>query len=64
MTVKKINDWAIPYVRNFRTYIDIGAHNGDTCINFVDKFKRVYAFEPNPETVIKIPDNIKTAPAK
>lgn len=62
MTVKKINDWAIPYVKNFRTYIDIGAHDGDTCIDFVDKFKRVYAFEPNPESILKIPDTIKKFP--
>tara|TARA_B100000035_G_scaffold293414_1_gene282837 strand:+ start:181 stop:702 length:522 start_codon:yes stop_codon:yes gene_type:complete len=62
MTVKRINDWAIPYVKNFRTYIDIGAHDGDTCIDFVDKFKRVYAFEPNPESILKIPDTIKKFP--
>ena len=62
MTVKKINDWAIPYVKNFRTYIDIGAHDGDTCIDFVDKFKRVYAFEPNPESILKIPNTIKKFP--
>ena len=62
MTVKRINDWAIPYVKNFRTYIDIGAHNGDTCVDFVNKFKRIYAFEPNPETIIKIPNTIKKFP--
>ena len=62
MTVKKINDWAIPYVKNFRTYIDIGAHDGDTCIDFVDNFKRVYAFEPNPESILKIPNTIKKFP--
>ena len=62
MTAKRINDWAIPYVKNFRTYIDIGAHDGDTCIDFVDKFKRVYAFEPNPESILKIPDTIKKFP--
>ena len=54
--------YAMPHVNNFRTYIDIGAHNGNTCIDFVDKFKRVYAFEPNPETVIQIPNTIKTFP--
>ena len=62
MTVQKINDWAIPYVKNFRTYIDIGAHNGDTCIDFVHKFKRVYAFEPNPESILSIPNTVKKFP--
>ena len=62
MTVQKINDWAIPYVKNFRTYIDIGAHDGDTCIDFVDKFKRVYAFEPNPESILRIPNTVKKFP--
>ena len=62
MTVQKINDWAIPYVKNFRTYIDIGAHDGDTCIDFVDKFKRIYAFEPNPESILRIPNTVKKFP--
>ena len=62
MTVKKINDWAMPYVKQFRTYIDIGAHDGDTCIEFVNTFQRVYAFEPNPESIQLIPDTIKKFP--
>lgn len=62
MSIKKINDWALPHVKQFRTYIDIGAHDGDTCIDFVDKFKRVYAFEPNPESIKDIPDTIKKFP--
>ncbi len=39
MSIKKINDWAMPYVKQFRTYIDIGAHDGDTCIDLVDTFQ-------------------------
>lgn len=59
MTVKRINDWAIPYVKNFRTYIDIGAHNGDTSIPFIGYFKHICAFEPNPQTNIHIPKPIE-----
>jgi FkbM family methyltransferase len=62
MSIKKINEWALPHVKQFRTYIDIGAHNGDTCTDFVDKFKRVYAFEPNPESIKDIPNTIKKFP--
>ena len=62
MSIKKINDWAMPYVKQFRTYIDIGAHDGDTCIDLVDTFQRVYAFEPNPESIKAIPDTIKKFP--
>lgn len=62
MSIKKINDWAMPHVKQFRTYIDIGAHDGDTCIDLVDTFQRVYAFEPNPESIKSIPDTIKKFP--
>ena len=62
MSERKINQWAFPKIKQFRTYIDVGAHNGDTSIPFVSKFKRVYAFEPNPETHILIPESIKTYP--
>jgi len=62
MSIKKINEWALPHVNQFRTYIDIGAHNGDTCIDLVDTFQRVYAFEPNPESIKDIPDTIKKFP--
>jgi len=62
MSIKKINEWALPHVKQFRTYIDIGAHNGDTCIDLVDTFQRVYAFEPNPESIKDIPDTIKKFP--
>lgn len=62
MSLKKINDWAMPYVKQFRTYIDVGAHDGDTCIDLVDKFTRVYAFEPNPDSILKIPDSVRKFP--
>jgi FkbM family methyltransferase len=50
MSERKIRDWAWPYIRNFRTYIDIGANDGDTSVNFINDFKKVIAFEPNPTT--------------
>ncbi len=62
MTVYKIDNWALPKVKQFRTYIDVGAHDGDTSIPYVNKFKRVYAFEPNPETNKLIPNTIRTFP--
>lgn len=62
MSVRKINEWAMPYVKNFRTYIDVGAHNGDTCLDYVNKFKRIYAFEPNPESIQLIPNTVKKFP--
>ena len=62
MSKYKIDQWALPKIKQFRTYIDIGAHDGDTSIPYIDMFKRIYAFEPNPQTNIKIPDTIKTYP--
>ena len=50
MSEYKINEWALPKLKQFRTYIDIGAGNGDKTLPYVEKFKRVYAFEPNPKT--------------
>jgi FkbM family methyltransferase len=50
MSERKIREWALPRIRNFRTYIDIGAHKGDTSFGFSKTFKKVIAFEPNPET--------------
>tara|TARA_B100001057_G_scaffold496228_2_gene597137 strand:+ start:770 stop:1243 length:474 start_codon:yes stop_codon:yes gene_type:complete len=60
----KINAWALPKIKQFRTYIDIGAHKGNTAIPYIEKFKRVYAFEPNPETNKFIPNSIKMFPYK
>jgi len=54
MSERKINDWALPYVKKFRTYIDIGAHNGDTSLPFVDTFKRIICFEPNPQSFAEL----------
>tara|TARA_B100000242_G_scaffold82601_1_gene54933 strand:+ start:1306 stop:1842 length:537 start_codon:yes stop_codon:yes gene_type:complete len=62
MSKSKIDQWALPKIKQFRTYIDVGAHDGDTSIPYIDMFKRIYAFEPNPQTYIKIPDTIKTYP--
>jgi len=50
MSERKIKEWALPYVKGFHTYIDIGAHNGDTSVPFLDTFNRVICFEPNPES--------------
>lgn len=59
MSIRKINEYAMPYVTNFHTYIDIGAHDGDTAVPMLGTFKRIYAFEPNPESVKSIPETIK-----
>lgn len=59
MSVRKIKEWAWPYIKNFRTYIDIGAFDGDTSAPFVNDFKRVIAFEPSPLTFPKIPDSVE-----
>jgi len=50
MSERKIKEWAWPYIKNFRTYIDIGASTGTTSIPFIDAFKNVYCFEPNPNS--------------
>ncbi len=50
MSERKIIDWAIPYVKNFRTYIDVGASIGNTSTPFVDMFEKIYCFEPNPNS--------------
>lgn len=50
MSEMKIRSYAWPHILNHRTYIDVGAHDGDTSVPFVDKFKRVIAFEPNPQS--------------
>lgn len=50
MSVYKIRNWAWPFIKNFRTYIDIGASDGDTSLDFLNDFKSIIAFEPNPES--------------
>lgn len=59
MSLKKINQWALPHIKSFRTYIDVGANNGDTAIPFLDTFKHLIAFEPNPNTFEQIPESIE-----
>ncbi len=50
MSERKIKEWAWPYIKNFRTYIDIGASTGTTAVPFVDTFEKIYCFEPNPNS--------------
>jgi len=59
MSVRKIKEWAWPFIKNFRTYIDVGALDGDTSVPFLNDFKKVIAFEPNPLTFKKIPETIE-----
>ena len=54
MSERKIREWALPHVKHRRTYIDIGACQGDTTNPFIKEFKRVVAFEPNPSVFDKI----------
>ena len=44
MSAKKIREWAWPYIKNFRTYIDVGALDGDTAKPFVNNFEKIIAF--------------------
>ena len=50
MSERKIKDCAWPYIKNFRTYIDIGASTGTTSSPFIDLFEKIYCFEPNPNS--------------
>ena len=59
MSATKIINWAMPHISNYRTYIDVGANNGDTVIPFIDKFKHIIAFEPNPNTFEQIPKSVE-----
>ena len=59
MSTLKIRQWAWPFIKKFRTYIDVGAFNGDTSAPFVNDFKRVIAFEPSPITFPHIPDTVE-----
>lgn len=54
MSQRKINEWALPHVKKFRTYIDIGASIGDTAWPYVTLFQQVIAFEPNPNSYAKL----------
>jgi len=57
MSEVKIDDWAMPKIKNFRTYIDIGASNGKTSFPYVNKFKRIICFEPNPKSFVELSSN-------
>ena len=59
MSARKIREWAWPYIKNFRTYIDVGALDGDTAKPFVNHFEKIIAFEPNPEVFKLIPESIE-----
>ena len=54
----------IPKVKQFRTFIDIGAGDGSKTLPYVEKFKRVYAFEPNPKMNKLIPNSMRMFPYK
>jgi FkbM family methyltransferase len=54
MSERKIREWAWPYIKQFRTYIDVGACQGDTTNPFINDFKTVIAFEPVPAAFQKI----------
>ena len=41
MSARKIREWAWPYIKNFRTYIDVGALDGDTAKPFVNNFEKI-----------------------
>jgi FkbM family methyltransferase len=56
MSELKIRKHAWPYIKNFRTYIDIGACQGDTTNPFIEEFQRVISFEPNVSVFDKISD--------
>tara|TARA_R110002074_G_scaffold274915_2_gene446520 strand:- start:2756 stop:3313 length:558 start_codon:yes stop_codon:yes gene_type:complete len=57
MSERKIRDWALPYVKQHRTYIDVGAHNGDTAKPFVNEFEKIICFEPNPISYLQLKQN-------
>ena len=59
MSERKINEWALPHVRKFETYIDIGADTGTTSVPFLEKFKKVIAFEPNPVSFQELSKNLQ-----
>jgi len=59
MSANKIINWALPYVKRKKGYIDIGANNGDTVIPFLNEFETIIAFEPNPNTYKDIPTTVE-----
>ena len=59
MSERKIKEWALPHVREFRTYVDIGADTGTTSTPFLEQFKKIIAFEPNPESFQELSKNLQ-----
>ena len=59
MSERKLTEWAWSYIKNFRTYVDIGASTGKTSVPFIDKFEKIYCFEPNPESFEILSQNKK-----
>jgi FkbM family methyltransferase len=57
MSERKLTEWAFPYIKSFRTYIDIGASTGKTSIPFIGKFEKIYCFEPNPRSFEELSKN-------
>ena len=57
MSEQKIIDWAMPKIKSFRTYIDIGASNGKTSFPFINKFEKIICFEPNPNSFKELNSN-------
>lgn len=57
MSERKIKEWAMPHVKQFRTYIDIGADTGTTSLPFLSKFEKIIAFEPNPVSFSELSAN-------
>jgi FkbM family methyltransferase len=54
MSIKKITRWAWPHIRQFRLYVDVGAHTGDTCVGLPAPFEETHAFEPNPSSFAQL----------
>ena len=57
MSETKIREWAFPYIKSFRTYIDIGASTGNTSVPFINTFEKIICFEPNPESFKKLSEH-------
>ena len=62
MSENCIRQWPFK-VKNFRTYIVIGARSGEILYHLYRLFKR-YAFEPNPKLNLVIPNTVKMFPYK
>ena len=56
MSEGKIRAAVWPYIKSFRTYIDIGANAGTTTNPFLDEFDKIISFEPIPYVYEKISD--------